>query len=180
MKADALESQLRHACVVSDESGPTFVRPTWPAREFLDEAGNVIEYGTRWREGPPDWAYGVTSNLDRFAPLHQVAAALVDHLVRDFQVAASDARDDAWTLESEPPDFVRSVRLVPGGTDGEPMTIVFTSFPGVVIYAGSRFPRGFPACGCDACDDAVDDVADSLEERVLALASEELGWSRRS
>jgi hypothetical protein len=150
------------------------VCPRVPRRERA-----VIEYGNRWHDGPPDWAYGVATNLDRFAPLHRIAAALVEHAVRDYQVVVSEARDHARTLDPEPPEFIRFVGLDPEG-DGEPMTIVFTSFPGVVIYAGARFPEGFPACGCDACDDAVDDLADSLEERVLALASEELGWSRRS
>lgn len=149
---------------------------------FRDEDGNVIEYGNRpWRgDGPPDWAYNSTSNLDRFAPLHRVAEALVEHLVAVYQVNVSEGRDHAAGLEPEPPDFVRLVRLETNGTSGEPMTIVFTSFPGVVLYPGSRFPEGFPACGCDACDDSVDDVADSLEERVLALANQELGWSRRA
>jgi hypothetical protein len=165
---------------MSDAPEAPYVRPTWPARVFRDEHGNVIEYGNRWQDGPPDWAYGATTNLDRFSPLHQVAAALVEHIVRDYQVVVSEAREHARTLDPEPPDFVRLVRLDPGGTGGEPMTIVFTSFPGVVIYAGARFPEGFPACGCDACDDTVDELADSLEERVLALARDELGWSQRN
>jgi hypothetical protein len=58
------------------------------------------------------------------------------------------------------------------------LTVVFTSFPGVVIYASSRFSEAFPACGCDACDDTSEDVAESLVERVLGLASETRGWSR--
>jgi hypothetical protein len=159
---------------------PRFVRPTWTPRVFRDANGNVIEYGNRrWRgDSPPEWAYNVTSNLERFAPLHLVAEALVEHLMAVYQVDVSEARDQAAALEPEPPEFVRLVRLAPTGTNGGPMTIVFTSFPGVVIYPASRFPEGFPACGCDACDDAVDDVADSLEERVLTLASE-LGWLRR-
>jgi hypothetical protein len=149
---------------------------------FRDEDGEVIEYGhRRWRDGgPPDCAYSVTSNLDRFAPLHLVAEALVEHLLAVYEVSVSEDRDHATTLEPAPPDFVRLIRIEPPmGTNGGPMTIVFTSFPGVVVYPASGFLVGFPACGCDACDDAVDDVADSLEERVLALADLELGWSRR-
>jgi hypothetical protein len=164
---------------MSDKPEATFVRPTRSTRVFRDETGRVIEYGNRWEGGPPEWAYRVTTNPERFEPLHLVAGQLVDHLIRVYQVGASDARDLARTLEDEPPDFVRLVRLSPERADGEPLTIVFTSFPGVVIYAGSRFSEAFPACGCDACDDTSDDVADWLEKRVLTLASGELAWSRR-
>lgn len=157
-----------------------FVRPAWTPRVFRDADGNVIEYGNRpWRgDGPPEWAYKVTSNLERFGPLHLVAEALVEHLMAAYQVNVSEGRDHAAALDPEPPEFVRLVRLAPTETSGESMTIVFTSFPGVVIYPAFRFPEVFPACGCDGCDDAVDDVADSLEERVLALANE-LGWLHR-
>jgi len=156
------------------------VRPAWTARTFSDEAGHAIDYGNRWHEGPPERAYEVTSNLDRFVPLHAVADALVECLLRDYRVVASEAQDLARILEPEPPDFIRQVRLDPEETGGEPMTIVFTSFPGVVVYSGSRLVESFPACGCDACDDSVDQVADRMQERVLSLASDDHRWSRRA
>lgn len=156
-----------------------FERPTWSDGVFRDETGNVIEYGNRWPDGPPEWAYGATTNLERFAPLHQVAAHLVEYLGHAYQVSASEEPDLARTLDDEPPDFVRLVLLSPHAGDGDTLTVVFTSFPGVVIYVGSRFSEAFPACGCDACDDASEDVAESLVRRVLALASGTRGWSRR-
>ena len=170
---------MRHASPMSDPPEPPFERPTWSARVFRDESGNVIEYGNRWPDGPPDWAYGVTTNVERFAPLHPVATHLVDYLINSYPVSASEAPDLARTLDGEPPDFVRLVRLSPHAEDVDTLTVVFTSFPGVVIYAGSRFDEAFPACGCDACDDTTEDVAESLVERVLALANATRGWSQR-
>ena len=119
------------------------------------------------------------TNLERSAPLHQVAAHLVEYLINAYQLSASEAPDLARTLDGEPPDFARLVRLSPHAADGDTLTVVFTSFPGVVLYAGSRFSEAFPACGCDACDDTSQDVAESLVERVLALASGRPGWSLR-
>lgn len=170
---------MRHASLISDLPEPTFERPTWSSQVFRDESGNVIEYGNRWPDGPPEEAYGATTNPERFAPLHQVAAHLVEYLIATYQVSASEAPDLARTLDGEPPHFVRLVRLSPHAADGDTLTVVFTSFPGVVIYAGSRFSEAFPACGCDACDDTSEDVAESLMERVLALASGRRAWSRR-
>ena len=164
---------------MSDTSESPFERPTWSARVFRDDTGNVIEYGNRWPDGPPEWAYSITTNVERFAPLHHVAASLVEYLTNVYEVSASEERDLARTLDDEPPDFVRLVRLSPVGAVGEALTVVFTSFPGVVIYAGSRFSEACPPCGCDACDDASEDVADSLVRLVLTLVSGELGWSRR-
>jgi hypothetical protein len=164
---------------MSDLPEPPFERPTWSAQVFRDESGNVIEYGNRWPDGPPEEAYGATTNLERFAPLHQVAAHLVEDLINTYQVSASEAPDLARALDGEPPDFVHLVRLSPHSEDGDTLTVVFTSFPGVVIYVSSLFSEAFPACGCDACDDTSEDVAESLVERVLALASGTRGWSRR-
>lgn len=165
---------------MTNEPGSTYVRPTWPAQVFRDEAGDVLVYGNRWRGSPPRDAYEVTSNLDRFAPLHLVAWALVDSLVRDHHVVVSEGQDLVRTLEPGLPDFVRLVRVASEEPRrGRSMTIAFTAFPGVMVYRGATFLEAFPACGCDACDDSVDHVAARLEERVLALANEELGWSRR-
>lgn len=160
--------------------GCTYQRPTWAAREFRDERGQAIPYGHRWGwlEGPPEWAYGTTSNLDRFSPLHAVADALMEYLVCAYEIFAVEDSGLVQLLPDEPPDFDRLVRLSPD-SGGTPLTVVFTSFPGVVLYVGRKFPEAFPVCGCDACDDAVGDVVVELEERMFALPAEELRWARR-
>lgn len=68
-----------------------YVRPAITPREFCDAAGSVIHYGDRWGSEPtPDEAYGVTSNLERFAPLHNIANALIAHFVAVYDVTVSE------------------------------------------------------------------------------------------
>lgn len=155
------------------------MRPAWATQVFRDEDGTVIEYGSRWSD-PPKWAYSATSNLDRFAPLHLLADALVSYLAAEYQIVVSEDPDNAQVLDTEPPAFNRSVRLSPEGVSGESMSIIYTSFPGVAVYVGSSYDGIFPVCGCDACDDDINDVVTDLEEHVLSLSRNRLGWSRRT
>lgn len=68
-----------------------YIRPAITVHEFRDAVGNVIPDGDRWGFDPtPDDAYGVTSNLERFAPLHDVANALIAHLVEVYDVTVSE------------------------------------------------------------------------------------------
>ncbi|WP_316301697.1 DUF6226 family protein [Clavibacter michiganensis] len=67
---------------------------------------------------------------------------------------------------------VRSVRLAPRDGNGRTLTLEYTGFPGVLLHSGRRMAEAFPQCGCDACDDRWEDVADSLEEAVLLAAGQ--------
>ncbi|MBF4617698.1 hypothetical protein ITJ44_06365 [Clavibacter sp. VKM Ac-2873] len=149
---------------------PTFVRPAIDAPPGLDDAG--VPYGSRWddADGPPEDAYSHTSHLERFAPLHAVADALVAHLAATHEVSVVEGPDPA--LADPHPDAVRSVRLTPRDGSGGTLALEWTSFPGVMLHAGRRFPEAFPACGCDACDDRWEDVADELEQAVLLAAGQ--------
>lgn len=157
----------------------TFVRPEWTAKVFRDPLGNVIEHGSRWPGEAPATAYGTTSNPERFEPLHQIAVALIDYLVRSFAVRTSESSAYARTLVPEPPEFVRLVRLAAESGHRTSLTMVFTAFPGIAVYAGTKYVEAFPACGCDACDDSVDDVVDRLQSCVLDLAGGHLRWESR-
>ena len=70
----------------------SYTRPMLPAPTFIDSTGAAISYGNRWPDGPPDDAYGVESNLERFAPLHSVADALIAYLRREYRVTISEDR----------------------------------------------------------------------------------------
>ena len=51
---------------------------TVPPTEYLDEAGAVIPYGSRWPAGgPPDDSYSRVSTPQRFLPLQAVARQLI-------------------------------------------------------------------------------------------------------
>ncbi|WP_210481592.1 DUF6226 family protein [Naasia sp. SYSU D00948] len=149
-----------------------YARPLVEPLVFRDAAGRVVRYGARWGDGPPpDDSYSVTSNLARFAPLHTIADALVDHLRSAYDVAVEEGPEVARDLIRPPDEIVRAVRLTPADPGAAALTFVFTSFPSVVIHAGLLHDLPFPTCGCDACDETWDALADEMEWQVLAVAS---------
>ncbi|MEW5013803.1 DUF6226 family protein [Clavibacter michiganensis subsp. michiganensis] len=93
--------------------------------------------------------------------------------------ATGTPAEDAYTRVSRLERFaplhavaVRSVRLAPRDVNGRTLTLEYTAFPGVLLHSGGRIAEAFPQCGCDACDDRWEDVADSLEEAVLLAAGQ--------
>ncbi|GAB3993893.1 hypothetical protein GCM10029992_06750 [Glycomyces albus] len=141
-----------------------YIRPPIEAPVFRDADGQVIPYGRRWRNGdPPEDSYSRVSHPERFAPLHQVAEALVRHLTEDYDARSEDA--------PAPEGALRSIRVTPSGPDQAPLTFVFTDFPSVSIRAGLLHEQGFPSCGCDACDEDWREPADELERLVLTVAA---------
>jgi Family of unknown function (DUF6226) len=150
----------------------SYVRPAIQEQIFRDADGAVIEYGHRWGiEGPPTDTYSVDSHPERFAPLHLIADALIDYLKRTYQVAVSDDPRFVQDLRHPLNDAVRAVRLVPAAADAAEITFVFTAYPGVVVHAGLLHDFVYPMCGCDACDETWQVVADELESIVQIVAS---------
>ena len=149
-----------------------YVRPLSPPRVFVDDLGEPIRYGERWGAGsPPDDSYSVTSNLERFAPLHDVAERLIDWLVESYDVTVEDSPAMAGDLLRPPTDVVRAVRVRPADADAAALTFVFTSFPGIHLHAGCLVDVFSPVCGCDACDETWESCATMLEDAVFAVAS---------
>jgi hypothetical protein len=155
---------------------PAYARPAIDAPPVIADDG--IPYGSRWdaADGPAEDAYSRTSHLERFAPLHAVADALVAHLATTHEVTTMEGADPF--LADPHPDAVRTVRLAPRDGSGRTLTLEWTSLPGVLLHTGKRMAEAFPPCGCDACDDRWEDVAEDLEEAVL-LAAGELARSPR-
>ncbi len=149
-----------------------YVRPAVSPRVFRDAAGEVIEYGERWAgHSPPDDSYSVTSNLDRFAPLHAVADALIRYLVAAYDVEVTEDPAFAADLIHERHDVIRAVRLAPNKQDAATLTFVFTSFPSVIIHAGMLHDFLYPICGCDACDETWESQADEMEWQIPAVVA---------
>ncbi|HKP05692.1 MAG TPA: DUF6226 family protein [Microbacterium sp.] len=149
---------------------PAYLRPEVPPAVFVDAFGEPIAYGERWDGGsPPDDTYSVTSNLERFAPLHEVADALIAWLREGYDVTVEDSLDVATDLLRVPGSAIRAVRVGPRGETASPLTFVFTSFPGIHLHAGFLVDASFPSCGCDACDETWERCADQLEETVFAV-----------
>jgi hypothetical protein len=148
-----------------------YTRPAVHEPVLLDAAGDPVRYGGRWPDGPPAEAYGAVSHPERFAPLHDVADALVQHLVARYAVDVTDDPACADDVGVPLPAVVRAVRLVPRRATAAPLTVVWTGYPGVVLHAGLLHDFPFPVCGCDACDEPWSRVADDLEWHVGAVVA---------
>ncbi|MWV47957.1 hypothetical protein GRS96_01555 [Rathayibacter sp. VKM Ac-2803] len=149
-----------------------YARPAVEDRVFTDEDGRPIPYGTRWGGGsPPDESYSVTSDTERFRPLHTIADALIEHLVRTCDVTIEDDPALASRDEAEISWATRAVRLTPASAEAAPLTIVYTVFPGILLHAGALHRFEYPVCGCDACDDDWTALADDLERAILDVVA---------
>lgn len=148
----------------------SYTRPEIHFPAPRDAAGDVIDYGNRWGgRNPPGDAYSVDTHPERFLPLHTVADALLTHLQDNFMVDVLEDLSTARDLSWQPDDVIRAVRVIPRLSSAAPLTFVCTSYPSVVIHAGALTDALYPTCGCDACDDSWDMVADLMEEFVLAV-----------
>jgi Family of unknown function (DUF6226) len=122
--------------------------------------------GNRWgAQGPPPEAYSRVTNPQRFAILHDVAAALLDRLASEFDVerrtgCGLDAELEGGSALARP-----SVVLVPRDHGAATIGVTFSAFPGLRVRFGQSCTAVFPACGCDACDE----TADSEIERLKSL-----------
>jgi hypothetical protein len=152
-----------------------YVRPALPKQLFYDAAGNVIDYGNRWHDRPgrmpPEDTYSVDSHPERFASLHTVADALIEHLRQNYEVTVEEGITFARELLKPPDNVLRAVRITPDNPDGAPLTFVFTSYPGITVHAGLLHDFPLPQCGCDACDETPESIADELESIVLAVVA---------
>jgi hypothetical protein len=170
--SDAGEDERIPQPIPVTTSSDSYTRPVLPATTFIDSNAAAISYGNRWpADGPPVDSYGVESNLERFAPLHSVADALIAYLRREYQVTISEDAAHGEDLLIARDDIARAIRVTPARTDAAPLTFVFTRYPGVIIHAGALHDFPFPECGCDACDETAESQADQMERLVLAVVA---------
>lgn len=124
-------------------------------------------------ENPPQEAYGRVTNPQRFAPLIPVAEELISDLERRFEVTVT-REQAAPRRASSNVRTIESIRLTPPDPDQAPLTITTTSFPGLYLDVGAWQHIALPACGCDACDEQVDDAVEDLVNYCTALAEGKL------
>lgn len=121
-------------------------------------------------EGPPEETYSRVTDAERFRPLHQSAFELLVRL----EVAFDVERTEGYGLdpELEVVDLAHpSVRLTPQGDFCAPLTVAFTTFPGLVARFGRWRTDWFPDCGCDACGSDAEEEFSRLNQMVSALVS---------
>ena len=140
-------------------------RPPLVVAEFRDASGEVIPYGRRWPDMPDEASYSVTVHPERFAPIADIAPVLIAALAASYLVTEAE---DGSELFGNPDGIVASTRLAPEG-GGAPVTIARTGFPGVRVHVGRQAEFAFPNCGCDACDEDVEEQIESLEQLLDAV-----------
>jgi hypothetical protein len=149
-----------------------YERPAIDEVVFRDAEGEIIDYGNRWDGSPPEETYSVDSHLERFAPVHIVADALIQHLHETYDVTIDEGVETATDLVRSPSqDVVRATRLRPNDPSCAPLTIVFTDYPSIHLHAGAVHDFLYPICGCDACDSNWQAEADELEQQVFAVVT---------
>lgn len=123
-------------------------------------------------EDPPEEAYGRVTNPERFAPLIPAAEDLVADLEHRFDVIVT--RSAAPPSKSRTVEMMELVRITPVSAAQAPLTITFTSFPGLYLDAGAWVHIALPACGCDACDEDAENGVRALAEYSEALIAGKL------
>ncbi len=137
-------------------------------KRFFDRSGSHIENAAP--AGSRGGEFGVATNPERFASLHEVASALLAQLTRDFDVVRSEG------LDLDPTVMVASklrtlVKLTPASDDAAPLVVGFNSFPGLSVRMGRWHLVHFPACGCDGCEESATNEAERFCENVQSLVA---------
>jgi hypothetical protein len=173
------ESPAMWPLPVSPMAGqPRYVRPHLPRTTYYSREGEPIPYGRQWgAEGPAPDSSSVDSHPERFAGLHIVGRALIDHLTTVYDVDVHEDPVHAGELLMEAKDVLQAVKVTPRGSGAAALTFVLTGYPGVMVHAGVLHDFPFPVCGCDACDQTAETTADRLELLVLTVAAG--GYSER-
>lgn len=147
-----------------------YQRPLIAKPVFHDAEGRVIDYGNRWwHEEPPEDTYSEALHPERFGSIHAVADALVGHLAAAYDVDVREGLEEAWESRHRDDDVRRVVRVQPRDPQCAPLTFLHTSLPGVVVQAGVLHEFAHPHCGCDACDESLEEVLEELEKLVFAV-----------
>ncbi|MFC4947044.1 DUF6226 family protein [Pseudonocardia sp. GCM10023141] len=135
-------------------------------------AGDHETVNRRWAGAPPEEAYGRVTDPGRFAALHTIAGEALDELELRYDVTRERALEPDRHSTAPAP----VVRLVPRDPAAATLTVVFTAFPGLIVRLGRDDDTLYlPTCGCDACDELVEDCAELLGDYVDALATGAFG-----
>ena len=122
-------------------------------------------------EMPTEDAYGRVTNPERFRVLHLTALQSLARLEAEFEVR----REEGYGLDDKLEQRLRldrpSVRLTPVDPEAAPLTVAFSGFPGLHLRFGYWWTELLPACGCDACGDSGEDLAERLTRLVEALTA---------
>ncbi|MHA7269186.1 DUF6226 family protein [Arthrobacter sp. HLT1-20] len=132
--------------------------------------------GRKLQAAVPDAAYSRVSHPERFGGLHEVADALVEHLLSHYDCVRQDGLallPQQGGMENQEVAALRAVKVTPANAHAAPLIFEYLDFPSVQIHAGLLHAAPGPNCGCDACDETLDTAAEELERLVFAIAAGE-------
>ena len=101
--------------------------------------------------------------------LHDVATALLQQLVRDFDVERTEGYGVDPELEGHGPPARPTATLTPRDNEAAPIVVAFSRFPGLRVRLGRWCTLAFPACGCDACHENGEDEAARLQWTIGSI-----------
>lgn len=128
--------------------------------------------GNRWGPaGPPDEAYSRVTDPQRYAPLHAIARDVLDDLQRRFDVTAHSSSELDPNKTAQAP----VTTLVPTNPNSSPLSVTFTAFPGLFISFGRTMREPIPVCGCDACDETLEECGEFLRDLVETVVTGSFG-----
>ena len=122
-------------------------------------------------ESPPDEAYGRVTNPERFRILHSTMLDMMARLEADFDVRREEGYGLDKELEQHLSLALPSVILTPADPDAAPLAVVFSDFPGLHLRFGLWWKELLPACGCDACGDSGEELAERLTKLTESVTA---------
>lgn len=119
---------------------------------------------------PPEETYGRVTNPNRFETVVDATRRLIERLSSEYRIATESSAGGFRVGSHDWGDAdTETVHLIP--IEGAPISVVFTSFPGVFIRFGEWGAEAFPTCGCDACDEDPDWVSERVGQLVEAVVA---------
>lgn len=178
------DSGQYHGRRVTGRGAPTG-GPTWSGTSSLNRWDDL---GVSWvgtgdgpaRDSPsvddhpigglPSEAYGRVTDAGRYSVLHEAARGLLAQLSRDHavEVVTGPTVDEDLAGRAE---TKATVRLQPSSGAGAPITIAFTTFPGLLVRLGKWQVEAYLSCACDACDERPEDLIERLRDRSTSCFS---------
>jgi hypothetical protein len=117
----------------------------------------------RHTETPLPEEYTRVTNPERLLPLHDLAVESM-LLLRDAYDVTASSTFELIPGVMRPFEYARPpISLTPRSPTEAPVSIAFTTFPGLTLRCGRFFHEPFPVCGCDACAASFEREAERLQ-----------------
>jgi hypothetical protein len=106
--------------------------------------------------------YTRVTNPERLRPLHDFALQLLSILATEYDVGESEEFEIIPRIMGRLSFARPPITLTPNSSIEAPISIAFTSFPGLILRCGRFLNAPFPICGCDQCAETLDGETERL------------------